>query len=116
MKVSEQDLTRMQSLVHDKILEKVCPLCVDRTTEGPPCEIDGKLCCVFLHLDNMLKAVLSTQSENLLPYIKKVRSVVCTACEHPDEQGFCPTRAESFCALNNYAPLLIEAIEEVAYA
>lgn len=116
MTISTSEMKQFREAVHDKILEKVCPYCVDRTPEGPPCEIDGELCCVFSHLDNMLKAVLATDDSDMRPYIRMTRQVVCSACDHQEPSGFCPRRAETLCALNNYLPLVVEAIEEVRYA
>jgi hypothetical protein len=99
--------------------DEICPYCVDRTPEGPPdgppCEIDGELCCIFQHLDNMVKAVVSTSDSDVRPYIRMTRQVVCSACDHQDPSGFCPQRVETLCALNNYLPLVVEAIEDVQY-
>lgn len=101
--------------VRSALMEGVCRFCVDRQEDGPPCIIEGTPCCVFGHIEPLTDAVLDSFETDMRPYLLKVRQKVCNICEHQHADGSCDLREETLCPLNNYLPLVVEAIESARY-
>jgi len=103
----------MQDPVRQAIIERVCQYCIDRQEDGPPCMIEGQLCCVFGHLERVMDAVASVSDARLEPYLLSLRKRVCANCDHVHEDSSCALRNATLCPLNNYFPVVVEAIETV---
>lgn len=97
--------------VRAAIIDRVCKYCVDRQEDGPPCEIGGSTCCVFGHLERVFDAVTSTSDSGMQPYLLTLRKKVCSGCESVHDDGSCALRTATLCPLNNYFPMVVEAIE-----
>jgi len=103
--------------VRRAVLDRVCGYCVDRQPSGPPCTIQGTLCCVFGHFRPVVDGIVecSAQSDATRPYLLRLREKVCVSCEHTCPGGRCPLREHMLCPLSCYFPLVVEAVETVRY-
>jgi hypothetical protein len=111
-----KDMEGFYEKVHGAILEKVCRYCVDRRPDGPPCQIEGSLCCVFGHFRPVVDAVLDASGGDALrPYLLSLREKVCTTCTHSCGKERCSLREHMLCPLSYYFPLVVEAVESVRY-
>jgi len=104
--------------VRKAVLERVCGYCVDRQPSGPPCTLQGHLCCVFGHFQPVVDAVLEGSAlggDGMQPYLLRLREKVCVSCEHCGSAGRCPLREHMLCPLSFYFPLFVESVESVRY-
>jgi ferredoxin len=102
--------------VRRAVLERVCGYCVDRRPSGPPCMLDGRLCCVFGQFRPVVDSILEGPgADGMQPYLLRLRERVCVSCEHCGAEGRCPLREHMLCPLSYYFPLVVEAVESVRY-
>jgi hypothetical protein len=91
----------------DEIRQEVCSRCVERPYGGPPCEPQGKVCGVELHLPQLVAAVREVHSDLIGPYLAANRHEVCEQCPYLHQDEYCP------CPMDTLAVLVVEAIETV---
>jgi hypothetical protein len=96
--------------------QRVCAKCVDGDRHRN-CLLSAKETCgLKTYFPQIVKAVLSVQSEKLDPYVIALRRNVCSECRNQSFDGTCSVRRSLDCGLDRYFPLVVEAIEEVNYA
>jgi len=97
----------------ERIQERICHKCVDGDGSGN-CRLPaGTECALYKFLPLVVNAVQRVQSDDILEYVKDLRSIVCAQCPHEQLGGKCRMRDELECALDRYFPLVIDTIEEV---
>jgi hypothetical protein len=89
-----------------EIRNQVCANCVERPSDGPPCEPLGKMCGVELHLPELIESVHSAFSRSIGPYFETKQRQVCDHCSFQHSK-FCP------CPMDYLLVLVVEAIETV---
>jgi hypothetical protein len=92
--------------------EKVCAICFDRNDDGTCGLPEGRVCALDAHLPEIVKAVESTHSFDLSPYVEAIRTQVCPNCSQ-DESGRCVFRQSFDCSVDNLLMLIVNTIEEV---
>jgi hypothetical protein len=90
----------------DEIREYVCSRCPERPPGGPPCEPQGKLCGVELHLPELIASVRRVHSGFMAPYWQRNRDDICAHCAFL-HSSICP------CPMDYLAVLIVEAVEKV---
>src|SRR5436309_15401179 len=80
----------------DAMREEICSGCVsfvDDEQDSTRCvhENSGQ-CTVFVHLDEVVDAISSVDSDCMEPYIEALRHKVCAKCDHQDKRGVCDLR------------------------
>ena len=105
---------RKMETYHEALKERVCGVCLDRKDDGS-CDLpEGRTCALELHLPVIIRAVQSVQSDRIEDYANAIRETVCFQCPNQDDDtGRCQFRLHMECALDNFAYLVVEAIEEV---
>jgi len=98
---------------HDALKERVCGICLDRKDDGSCGLPEGRTCALELHLPVIIQAVQSVHSDRIEDYANAIRETVCFQCPNQDETGRCQFRLHMDCALDNFAYLVVNAIEEV---
>ena len=103
-------------LLHDRVKARIqkqlCPICINAVAEGS-CSVlnEGKDCPLLLHLDRIIDAVTAVSSDEMQPYIDRLRKIVCSNCLNND-RGACHERDALNCTLDIYFPLVVSIIEE----
>ena len=95
---------------------RVCAICLDRRDDGACGLPESRVCALDLHLPRIVQAVEAVQSRKIDDYAASIRSVVCSDCVNQDEKGYCHFRSNWDCALDTFAYLVVEGIEEVKQA
>lgn len=96
----------------EAIRTRVCTACLERTGRGI-CGIgQSDDCALNRFLPDVIRMVNMTRSDSLDDHVKRLHLTICTQCKQTPE-GFCEERDLQECALYEYLPLVIEAIEEV---
>jgi hypothetical protein len=90
----------------DEIREQVCSRCVERPPGGPPCEPQGKLCGVELHLPELIESIHDVHSASIAPYLEHNRADICEQCALY-HSSICP------CPMDYLSTLIVEAVERV---
>lgn len=96
--------------------QRVCAKCVDGDRLGNCLLSARETCGLKTYFPQIVKAVLSVQSDKLDPYVTALRRNVCSECRNQSFDGTCSLRRSLDCGLDRYFPLIVEAIEEVNYA
>lgn len=98
---------------HQALKEQVCGICLDRKEDGSCNLPTGRTCAIELHLPLTIQAVQSVHSDRIADYANAIREMVCSQCPNQDETGRCQFRRDMDCALDNFAYLVVDAIDEV---
>lgn len=96
----------------EAIKERVCKICADRNEDGSCNLPEGRFCSIDRHLPLIIEAIKSVQSDRVEDYSRSIGETVCKECSE-DEKGHCHFRELDECLLENFAYLVVEAIEEV---
>ena len=94
------------------ILNKICPVCVDRNVDGTCDRLAAGTCTLMKKLPAAAEAILQVKSDRIEPYIQAIRDTVCVTCEHRYPDASCDWRDIDRCLLDSYLPLVVEAVEE----
>ena len=95
----------------DAVKSSVCALCEQSDDEG--CSISGhSLCMIEKHLPRIVQVSAMVQSDKVEDYVAAFRQHICTNCRQ-DGNAFCFVRESEACGLDQYFPLVVEAIEAV---
>lgn len=96
----------------DAIRTQVCVACLDRTGRGV-CGTEGwDRCPLNRYLDQIVALVNRQEGVALQDLVHGMKSTVCADCR-VNPQAFCRCGREDECALEQYFPLVIEAIRTV---
>jgi hypothetical protein len=97
----------------DAIRRRVCAVCLDGADDGT-CGLSGtRSCAVEELLPRIVDAVLDVRVGQHDAYSAAIEARVCSHCKDRDALGQCRLRRDGRCALAAYAPLVVEAIEDV---
>jgi hypothetical protein len=92
--------------------DRICRVCSDRNNAGTCGLEEPDTCALFRLLPQVVEAVASTTSDNIVDYISALRQQVCAVCREQDAGGDCEKRNNVECALDAYLMLVVDAIEE----
>ncbi|GMU21636.1 MAG: hypothetical protein AMXMBFR13_17280 [Phycisphaerae bacterium] len=96
--------------IEQHLRSRICAVCVNAEPDGA-CGLPAQYPCpLFLHLDQVINVVASTQDDSVSPYVDRLRKIVCSHCRM-DSDGDCEGPAQHICPLDSYFPLVIELIE-----
>jgi hypothetical protein len=105
-------LKPLRERVLERVQKDICSVCVYEGPNGTCCVPEELGCAIMRNVDDAIKAVGHTHSNDIEPYVKELRRIVCDECEHQDEDGHCDVRERRDCSLDDYFPMLVEIIEE----
>jgi hypothetical protein len=95
----------------DSISERVFARCVDeKDGAGSLCLTNEAQCTIKRFLTEIVNIMKTVQSERLDPYIDALHRDVCAKCEFAKPDGSCERRERADCCVDQYFPLLVEAI------
>lgn len=96
----------------EAIRTKVCSVCIERTGRGI-CGLGAwDDCALNRYLNDVVIIVNSMHDAPLHERVQELHSVICVSCrDNPD--GLCKLRASLDCSLDQYFPLIVEAISDV---
>ena len=97
----------------EALKRRVCDVCLEQKDDGGCGLADKRMCALDLHLAYIVQAVRSVKSDHIADYAKAIRETACLNCPNQDEAGQCDFRNNLECALDSFAYLVVEAIEEV---
>ena len=90
----------------------VCRVCTDRNTDGS-CGLEDRESCALLRLfPQVVRAIQTTQSDDIRDYVQAIRKQVCSICRMQDAEGLWKTIEGVEWALDAYLLLVVGAIEE----
>ena len=105
-------MERMEAY-REALKRRVCDVCLEQKDNGECGLEDDRLCALDLHLDYIVQAVRSVKSDRIADYAQAISNTACFNCPNQDEAGHCDFRSNWECALDSFAYLVVEAIEEV---
>lgn len=105
-------MERMEAY-REALKRRVCDVCLEQKDDGECGLADNRMCALDLHLAYIVQAVQSVKSNRIADYAKAIGETVCFNCPNQDEAGHCDFRNNWECALDSFAYLVVEAIEEV---
>lgn len=98
--------------IEARLLDDVCSKCIYRTAQGG-CGLPRNIPCPILtRVKDIVEVVRSVSSDEIDPYVERLRAVVCRKCPIEDEGGHCRMRDKSDCALDDYFGLIVSIVEE----
>ncbi|MBI2094721.1 MAG: hypothetical protein HYT89_00955 [Candidatus Omnitrophica bacterium] len=112
-KKHRQHFLKYRSLYEEAIRRHVCAKCVDLGEDGFCRTKDPQGCGIFRNLLGLVEVALNLHELRLGPYIRAVRSHVCSQCVNSMPGEKCPIRESLDCGLDRYLGLVFEAIEAV---
>jgi hypothetical protein len=91
----------------------ICPVCTERREDGS-CGLDRTSeCPITPHLDGLLYAAATVNSDRADPYVDAVRKAVCENCKYKATSADrCDVRLEGHCALDAYLLPILEVVDE----
>lgn len=96
----------------EAIRTRVCTACLERTGRGI-CSIgQSDDCALNRFLPDVIRMVTKTKSDSLDEHVNGLHVAICTQCKQTPD-GKCEERDLQECALYEYLPLVIEAVEDV---
>lgn len=101
----------LRERIEGRIRETICRACVYEKSDGS-CGLQRMPCPIVSKLDEIIRIVQTTRSDQIDPYVDALRAVVCSECQMQDAQGNCPMRAHADCALDDYFVLLVDLVEQ----
>lgn len=101
----------LRERIEGRIHETICRACIYEKADGS-CGLQRMPCPIISKLDEIIQIVQYTRSNQIDPYVDKLRSVVCSECQMQDAQGNCRLRAHADCALDDYFVLLVDLVEQ----
>lgn len=103
-----------QDPVHEAIRKYVCERCVDYGQDNICHSHDPEGCGIFRNLPDLLVIARELHDLKLEAYAKAVRERICFKCKNSQTAGEkCEIREHAECGLDNYLPLVIEALETI---
>jgi hypothetical protein len=99
-------------MYEEAIRSRVCAQCIERTGRGV-CGTDAwDECALNRHLPEIVEIVRTLGSDSLHDYVHELHNVVCVSCKD-NLDGRCSLREHQTCALDQYFPLVVQAVREV---
>ena len=99
---------------HEAIRRYVCERCVDYGQDGTCHSHDPEGCGIFRNLPDLLAIARDLHELKVEPYAQAVRERICFKCKNSTQSGEkCEIREHTDCNLDNYLPLVIEALESL---
>jgi hypothetical protein len=91
----------------------ICPVCTERREDGS-CGLDRTSeCQIATHLDGLLYAAATVNSDRADPYVDAVRNAVCENCRYKaTTSDRCDVRLEGHCALDAYLLPVLEVVDD----
>jgi hypothetical protein len=105
-------MDRSQAELEAIVRKRICSLCTERTVQGQCGLEEPSQCALFQLFPQVVQAIQSVSSDNILDYIEAIRANVCSVCHERQSDGSCETRQMVRCALDAYLLLVVDAIEE----
>ena len=112
-KKHRQHFLKYQPLYEEAVRRHVCAKCVDLGEDGICHTKDPQGCGIFRNLPALVEVALNLHELKLGPYIRAVRSHICSQCANAAPGERCAIRESLDCGLDRYLGLVFEAIEEV---
>ncbi|MFO0974221.1 MAG: hypothetical protein U1A27_12400 [Phycisphaerae bacterium] len=102
----------LRERVEQRVRDTVCRACIYEKADGG-CNLDpGRDCPILGRVDKLIEVVRTTHSDDIDPYVARLREAVCAECEMQDGDGQCPLRRHADCALDDYFVLIVDLIEQ----
>jgi hypothetical protein len=107
-------ITPYKDPVHEAIRKYVCERCVDYGQDNMCHSHDPEGCGIFRSLPDLLAIVHDLKSNPIESYTKAVRERICFKCKNSQNTSEkCEVREHADCGLDNYLPLVVEALEAI---
>ena len=105
-------ITPYKDAQHEAIRRYVCERCVDYGQDNMCHSHDPEGCGIFRNLPDLIAISKELHELKLDAYVRAVRDRICFKCKNATGSGEnCEVREHSDCGLDNYLPLVIEALE-----
>ena len=96
------------------IRDEICGICDELGRDGKCNEPTQGECSLFHLFPLVAQTIQETTSDDINVYLRAVREKVCTVCLNEPPGAGCVKRIEARCALDNYLPLIIDAVERAS--
>jgi hypothetical protein len=95
------------------IRNRICGSCEDGIPEAVCGRTNPDTCSLYSLIPEVARAVLVTDSHDILDYVRAIREHVCNLCGQLQINGNCDPRELPHCALDAHMMSVVGAIEEV---
>lgn len=103
--------TLRERILH-RVDTEVAPNCMHRLPSAECLKPEGLPCPISTNMDSMIEVVRSISSEQIEPYVDRMRQRICRTCTMEDEFGNCRLRDNADCCLDNFIVLVVNIVEE----
>ncbi|HEX9614017.1 MAG TPA: hypothetical protein VGA55_00840 [Bacteroidota bacterium] len=100
------------NLVWESVRLSVCRRCIDGDSHGACRLPTDEACPLEAHFPIVAETVDGMRSRSMQSYILSIRKRVCSQCPYGSPDA-CRRRDALECALERYAPLIVERIERM---
>lgn len=101
-------------LYEEAVEKRICLRCDKWRGGGVPCDTpDPGGCALFRYLPELVITYQRVEKPTIQSYMEAVRQNVEMKCHNPDPGKPCRLRDTLDCGLDQYIPLVMEAIDEV---